>query len=85
MDEAERSGVDQLIGWPVGRNICLDAVQMWRDGVAGDTLARGHVGKGDYKREAKLTRGTEAQMRQIVGLTQRGTGDRIIGWGANFW
>ena len=61
MDEAERSGVDQLIGWPVGRNICLDAVQRCCDGVAGDTLARGHVGKGDYKREAKLTRGSEAQ------------------------
>ena len=29
----------------------LKAVQRWRDGVAGDTLARGHVDKGDYKLE----------------------------------
>ena len=46
MDEAERSGVDQLIGWPVGWNICLDAVQKCK-GVATESQGtRWHVGKG---------------------------------------
>ena len=36
-------------GGPEDRRAGLKAVQRWCDGVAGDTLARGHVDKGDTR------------------------------------